>query len=262
VRVSRTLFGKHRWFDANVDAFADGELRGLDLSCFEAHLDGCDRCRATVRKAQGMKSLVAALPELPATRSFAITEAMLNRPRAVQVDRAGGFFAPLRAVQGFGAAAVALFAVLVVVDVGGGGSGSLASRDGDFDAPVHEDLESTSEFVPAAATPIAGGSAELADDDDVDSEDGGVQGAGVEPPQPLPTPGSDSLFDDEDTSSDDAGRAVDDQLGYDDETTAALVRTEADDGGLDWLRLGQFASALGAVGAALAYFGIRGRNTA
>jgi hypothetical protein len=269
VRVFGALFAKHRRFEANVDAFADGELREPELGRFEAHLQGCDSCRAAVRQAQGMKSLVAALPELPVMRSFAITESMLKHPAPAVPAPGRGFGAPLRTVQGFGAAAVALLAVLVVVDLGGGGSGSLASRDGDFDAeaPLHDGLTITSEAaLPAAdANDDAAGTGQLNGNDAAEATPGGVEGAGVNPPRPLPTPVPESGGEGDDVftgGADDDGR-ISDGVGFEDETAAALASAATNEkDGTNWLRIGQVAAAAGALLAGVAYLGLRRRDTA
>jgi hypothetical protein len=266
VRILTSLFGAHRWFDANVDAFADGELRPSDRARFEAHLAGCDRCERAVQMALGTRSLLRALPELSVTRSFALTEAMVRAPARPAPNQAGGFMGPIRAVQGLGAASVALFAVLVVADLGGGASSpasmsspqsdesfsATAASDGDSAQPVSGALEDNAD---SGGQPAGGDDSSTEPDD----EGGQVEGAGVNSPEPLPTPapgGGSELVpagDPEDATRQSGGQ------GDEAFTTIALAAQEDD--GLNRLRVAQFASAGLALAAATMYAGLRFRGT-
>jgi hypothetical protein len=261
VRILTSLFGAHRWFDANVDAFADGELRQSDHVRFEAHLAACDRCARALALARGTRSLLRALPEMPVTRSFALTDAMVRAPARPAPRRASGIIGPIRAVQGVGAAAVALFAVLVVADLGGAGSPASMSApqadevhydSGDNDADSAQPASGTLEDSGDTGGQRGGG-------DDSSGEPGGddgqVEGAGVNPPGPLPTPApggvaeispADDLHDPSRRVTGDTGEAF---------TTVALE--SGDDDEFNWLRVAQFASAGLAVAAAAMYAGLR-----
>lgn len=259
------LRGRHRWFETNVDAFADGELRGAELTRFETHLASCRACAAAVREARGMKSLLRALPELPVTRSFAITESMLRTPAPVRQPAARGWTGPIRAVQGMGAAALALFAVLVVADLGGAGAGSIASPDGDFDAvPANEDVSTTGAAdigAPQGGDDDAGaGDPEIAVPEATPGG-GNVEGAGVDPPPPLPDRTGGGLVTDDrgPPDGDDASRVDRAHDAGDAETALAQFAAE-DGGGADWLRVGQVFSAGLALLAAAAYVGMRRRT--
>ena len=117
-----------RWY-RQIDAYVDGELSQAGEGRFERHLGGCERCAAALTEAQAVKTLLAALPEEPAPRSFALTEAMLAPVPLASAPAPSRGQGALRWGSSFAAAAaVFAFVALVVVDVGGGsGSQQLAS---------------------------------------------------------------------------------------------------------------------------------------
>jgi hypothetical protein len=263
VRILTSLFGAHRWFDANVDAFADAELCAADHARFEAHLAGCDRCARAVAMARGTRSLLRALPEMPVTRSFALTEAMLRAPARPAPRQAAGFMGPIRAVQGLGAASVALFAVLIVADLGGAGSPASMSSP-QADEAFYDTASDDDSAIPASGTledtGVGGGQGDPVDDGSAGpgSDDGQVEGAGVNSPEPLPTPvpgGAAEIAPAGDP--DDPARQSTEEA---DEAFTTIALASQEDAGPSWLRMAQFASAGLALAAAAMYAGLRFRG--
>ena len=126
----RSLFAsKHRRLEANLDAYLDDALEGHEMERFLAHLAVCDACARRVEDGRRLKTLFASLPELPAPRSFAITESMLQPARRPAAEHTGLWTGLVRGCQGTAAAGVALLAVLVVADLSGGSAGTGADED-------------------------------------------------------------------------------------------------------------------------------------
>lgn len=183
---------KHTWFEANVDAFADGALWGRDLERFEAHVAACDACATMLEQTRQLKSLVAALPEPALNRSFAIDHAMLSGATPETSPASGGTWTgAVRSMQGLAAAGIALFAVLVVVDVGGGTTATSPAGDHDS-APGEAGLasEEADRLDDDAGRFLDDGGQESADEGGTDDDDdsGGSPGGPVAP-EPTPTPG-------------------------------------------------------------------------
>lgn len=114
------LFRPHRRWRALAEAYADGELPRADTQRVEAHLSGCDACRAQVESARAVRRLLAAAPLEPAPRSFRLTPAMVA-PEAQAPRRTSGARAVtlMRASQALAGVAVLAFAFFVVVDLSG-----------------------------------------------------------------------------------------------------------------------------------------------
>jgi anti-sigma factor RsiW len=56
--------------DTDLSAYIDGELAPIDRARVEAHLDGCDRCRARLGELRATASLISALPSARPSRSL------------------------------------------------------------------------------------------------------------------------------------------------------------------------------------------------
>jgi hypothetical protein len=168
-----------RWHE-KVDAYVDGALEPRELHRFEAHLAGCTRCTETVGGHRALKQMAAALPQVPAPRSFRITPAMLaeRQPAPTRAPTLAGRLA-------FATAGLALVALggLVAADLSrdSDDAGQRQATAGDAAQPV---TMSASEPAPTpeanaitgAATPTIPG-----------ATDDNVSGAGLDG-QPTPTP--------------------------------------------------------------------------
>jgi anti-sigma factor RsiW len=56
--------------DTDLSAYLDGELAPADRARVEAHLDGCDRCRARLSELRATASLISAMPSARPSRSL------------------------------------------------------------------------------------------------------------------------------------------------------------------------------------------------
>ena len=168
-----------RW-RRQLDAYLDGELSAPAERRFARHLSGCARCGAALSEARAVKTLFATLPEEPAPRSFAVSEAMLAPVPAPSARTAAPSpaYGALRWASGVAAAAVVFaLGVLVVVDVGGGGGSQMAS-------PTSLEASAAGDFDRTGATPATGGGTD--DDTNVESadDDSGADGADEASGQP------------------------------------------------------------------------------
>ncbi len=164
-----------------LDAYLDGELSAPAERRFAGHLSGCARCAAALSEARAVKTLFATLPEEPAPRSFAVSEAMLAPVPAPSLRAAAPSpaYGALRWAAGVAAvAAVFAFGALVVVDVGGGGGSQMAS-------PTTLESSAAGDFDQTGATPATGSGK----DDDTNREstddDSGADGANEASGQPA-----------------------------------------------------------------------------
>ncbi|MEX2080464.1 MAG: zf-HC2 domain-containing protein [Dehalococcoidia bacterium] len=166
------LFRPHVRMERCITAYVDGELPPREIARFEAHLPACEACSRAVAEERVLKSMLStSLPNVPAPRSFHLTEAMIARPAAI------GGAVPRRHVQGqalvfarisqFGAAAAGLALLSVVV----------------------LDFNSGSDSTTADPLIEAAGDTSIADGDAADGDDAGVEGqAPPEGPPAIPTP--------------------------------------------------------------------------
>jgi hypothetical protein len=134
------LFGWLRRRDhsaESITAYIDGELSAAERARFEADLRQSPQLQQEVETERVLKAVLkSALPEVPAPRSFALTEEMVGRTHAAP---APGWFnlAAMRTAQATAAVAVFAFVTLIVVDLGnttrndGAGSGAPASLESD-----------------------------------------------------------------------------------------------------------------------------------
>ena len=115
------LLKPHSRWQSQASAYIDDELGGKARRRFEAHLGGCTACQDQVQALRQAKHFVAALPEVPAPRSFRLTPAMLGEPaRAPVVASPSWAFRGAAVVAGL--AAVAFVTVLAIDGSQSGGS--------------------------------------------------------------------------------------------------------------------------------------------
>jgi hypothetical protein len=99
----------------SLSALSDGTLSGAELTRVDAHVSGCERCKAEVDGFRRIHAALASLPEVETPRSFRLREADVRAPVRAQ---AGGTSIGLRLAPFAGAAAVLVFAAVVVADIG------------------------------------------------------------------------------------------------------------------------------------------------
>ena len=119
-----SIFNRHP--RAELSAYLDGELIPLRIEAMQAHLASCQSCRAELEALRQLKAGLAALPEMPAPRSFALTPQMAarpvrERPRASVPPRAAALANGMRLA---GAAMTLALALVLVLDFTGSGTTS------------------------------------------------------------------------------------------------------------------------------------------
>ena len=72
------IFNRHP--RAEMSAHLDGELIPLRVEAMQVHLASCQPCRAELEALRRLKADLAALPEMTAPRSFALTPQMAALP--------------------------------------------------------------------------------------------------------------------------------------------------------------------------------------
>lgn len=172
-KLSRIFNREHRPDTVALSALADGELDPTQTGALEAHVAGCAACSAELAGMRQVRSLLQALPEQDAPRSFRLREADVS-PAPRQAPQQLGL---LRLMPALSAAAAIVFVVALSADLtSGGGNG-----DGDLAAfGQRSAMESASD----AAT---GGEGRAMDDN---AEAPGVPGAapaGMQPDAPAGT---------------------------------------------------------------------------
>lgn len=171
-KLSRIFNREHQPDAVALSALADGELDSTQTGALEAHVAGCAACSAELAGMRQVRSLLQALPEQDAPRSFRLREADVS-PAPRQAPQQLGL---LRLMPALSAAAAIVFVVALSADLtSGGGNG-----DGDLAAfGQRSAMESASD----AAT----GGEGRADDD---AEAPGVPGAAPSGMQPDATAGT------------------------------------------------------------------------
>jgi len=171
------IFSRHPRDD--ISARADGELASERRGALEAHLAGCELCRAELDELLAVRSALRGLPQVAAPRSFTLTQAMVERKPPPVTSRATPAFVAMRLA---GAGFAAVLAVVVMLDAGGivDDTGSRSSSDeatslGFFESdPANRDAGTTDgSFTEAAGAPAARGDSDLP----VSGGDGGGAGA-------------------------------------------------------------------------------------
>jgi hypothetical protein len=176
-----SIFNRHP--RAELSAYLDGELIPLRIEAMRSHLASCPSCRAELEALRKLKAGLAALPEIDAPRSFALTPEMASRP----LPQRAPLTMPVRAMamaNGMrlaGAGMTIALVLVLVLDFTGSGtksgstssadnvqfaaeqdSNSLSSAGGNAaapaPAPAHNDLRDGSPPTsPPPETPLPGG---------------------------------------------------------------------------------------------------------
>lgn len=111
--------GKHQPDRDALSAYLDGELAASRTSELETHVASCAACAEALEGMREVRSMLRAMPEAEAPRSFRLRQADIAAPRR-------GIPAPptplMRAMPLLSAAAVIVFAVTVGFDLAGNGS--------------------------------------------------------------------------------------------------------------------------------------------
>ncbi len=153
------IFNRHP--RAELSAHLDGELIPLRVEAMQVHLASCQSCRAELEALRQLKADLAALPEMPAPRSFALTPQMAasparERPQAYVPPRTAALANGMRLA---GAAMSLALALVLVLDFTGSGTsnddsaataGSVQELDTAHDSD--KSFESNSGPAPAADT--------------------------------------------------------------------------------------------------------------
>ncbi len=118
------FFGRHP--TSELSAYLDGELIPLRVEAMEVHLESCQACRSELAGLRRLQADLAALPEVPAPRSFALTPQMAAGPvrqrfREPVPPRAAALAYGMRLAGGAMALALAL---VLVLDFTGSGTTS------------------------------------------------------------------------------------------------------------------------------------------
>lgn len=248
---------RHERWQNDLDAYVDGELPAPAALRFEQHLAACDSCAGLLDLTRATKAAIVALPPLQASRSFALTEAMLTATPALPPPRRAPGMA-YRLAQATAFAALAGFATLVVVDVssGNGGSRDTAATAGLSALSDEQPLPASTEEAGASSLVPDQSGGGITDDSSGDpANDGGVGAAG-----------SDEEFGSDPGDNGDAGERADDpeeKIGAPAgggalEPPASLkIATGDEDGGPGGLRLVQITLGLLALAAAGAWWLLR-----
>ena len=116
------LFERHP--RQELSGYLDNELASPRVEALEAHLASCPTCHAELAALRNLKSQLAALPESPAPRSFALTPQMAQRPATepARVRPPARVAALTNGMRLAGAGMAAALAVVMVLNFSGSGS--------------------------------------------------------------------------------------------------------------------------------------------
>lgn len=187
MKLLERLRRSHRPDVDALSALADGRLDAPTARELEAHVAGCDSCAESLAGVREVKSILSAMREVEAPRSFRLRRADIQAAR-----RAAAQSSPLRWAPALSGAAAALFVAVLVADVstrgddgdGATGAGSLAASRVEEQTDAFSgvaDLPASAEAATAADQAPGGAIAPTDSDDGADS--GGE--ASVAPPQAL-----------------------------------------------------------------------------
>ncbi len=180
MNIRSLVRGRHARLEANLDAYIDGALDPATHRRLEAHIEGCDSCKLRTAGSRRLRLAMAALPELPAPRSFAITEAMLEKPSVAAPARSGAWTGAMRSMQGIAAAGIAVFAILTFADLSGGTAAT--SSDDAQRTSLASDAQANDTRDNGSANSAAGG------DDGNTYDNSGKEGAATAAIVPPATP--------------------------------------------------------------------------
>lgn len=227
--------GRHGRWQEELDAYVDGELDPRAVERLELHLAGCNGCRETVADRRQVKQLAAALPEMPAPRSFRITPGMLvETPEPARAGK--GATVVMRLGQMTAGVAVLALGAVVVLHVGSTSDGQqVADMDGEittltsgqesaYDAGSDDDSAAPpsapegTQVVPGFSDATVGGAAQGSPEPPGNSDGREQQYATPEPPQ-----------------QGDSGRTADDLAEIDARGESVGLRAEDDDSSTGFL---------------------------
>jgi hypothetical protein len=162
------LFERHP--REELSGYLDNELVFPRVEAIEAHLASCPTCHAELEALRALKAQLAALPESPAPRSFALTPQMAQRPaqQPVRVRKPSRVEALSNGMRLAGAGMAVALAVVMVLNFSGSGSDS--GSDNSAAAPavltVGSSTQSAVTFTPKAETLSSAASTSAPDDQD------------------------------------------------------------------------------------------------
>lgn len=242
------FLNRHKWFTSRTDAYIDGELAADELSRFESHLTGCERCTAAIAAARTLKATVAALPEVELPRPFRLTPGMVASSAPAPKQQAGTpvYLGLVRAAAGLSAAAFAAVLVVNALQSSGGASNDSAAQP------------EASEFGATKLAPVASGVNESVSPEPSPvlappTNDGAVAGSAMATPATTaagsPTEVAGSATPSENagdvsraSADDDAGDSTTSSVGYE-----APAVTKDTGGGLSRLAIALGIAAAGSV---------------
>lgn len=177
------IFGRHRHLKLELlSEYLDGRLDTAAQARVTRQLDSCDLCRNEVDSLQSTVSLLQALPELTATRSFTLAAAPISRPVIVRQPL------PLRAPSWAYAGAASLAGLALAIMVSADTLGLLApiAQTGISNQTAERSVQS----LPPAAAPEAGLSAAMPTSEPLVTSS---EALAADQPEPTAVPAADSI---------------------------------------------------------------------
>jgi hypothetical protein len=273
------LRGSHSPDALALSALADGRLAPDAARALEAHVAGCRACAARREGLRSVKSMLAAMPETEAPRSFRLRLSDVDAPVAAHAVSGGR---PLRWAPALSGVAAALFVAVLAAD--------FTSRDGDSGAAdstaarmsprteaqngvAADSAEDAAETAPIAPSPAAGAIApDLPTAEDDGAGTGGndasiAQATCAALRSTLSTDDEREYFNQTCAAGDSLALGNDADNADDAATRAAEFQSanleavsDDDDGNRTGFLVVEIVAAIVAVGAAVAFFATRGRK--
>ena len=245
-RLLSIFAGKHQPDRDALSAYLDGELPQERASAVEAHVAACDACTSMLEGMREVRTMLRALPEADAPRSFRLRQA------DVEASPRRGVPAPptplMRLMPALSAAAVIVFAVAVSFDFASG-----TSRDANtmFEAAAQRtqglEYSANDEAAPNAEDGAGAASPVLPAPGAVEGSDSGGEDDTEDPAAPdAPAFAERGSAPDADAASPAAGNVAPAATAEAIESSTAA----SDDGNNLTLRIVQIASAAVAIAAA------------
>ncbi len=155
-RLLASLRGSHKPDAEALSALADGRLDPARARALETHMTACAVCAARLDELRRVKTMLAAMPQADAPRSFRLRQADVEAPA-----RPAPVFMPglLRAMPAASGVAALAFVLVLATDLStrGGDGGRVASLQSAADsAPSSARMESKSAEAPAGASAADG----------------------------------------------------------------------------------------------------------
>lgn len=147
------MFGRpHKPDVGALSALVDGALPPAAAAALEAHVAGCEACRAELAGLRAVRSMLSALPEAAAPRSFRLRRADVEAP----ARRSAAPPVWLRAMPALSAAALVLFVALAAVDASRGGGDTLRAMSAPGASKSAGEMADRN-TAPLPSAPVAGG---------------------------------------------------------------------------------------------------------